>query len=103
MQTRIPRRDFLKATSAAAGALASGVQPARSKVVTISSASYPQAGDYPIQAKPFSQVTIVDRFWQPRIATNATVTIPLLAARQGQSAGRGLKDFPRRVRAIRAF
>ncbi len=85
-----PRRDFLKTTSAAAGALASGVQPPRSKVVTISSASYPRAGDYPIQAKPFSQVTIADRFWKPRITTNATVTIPLLAARQGQSAGRGL-------------
>ena len=59
-------------------------------MVTISSASYPRAGDYPIQAKPFSQVTIADRFWKPRITTNATVTIPLLAARQGQNAGRGL-------------
>lgn len=90
MQTRILRRDFLKATSVAAGALASGVQPPRSKVVTISSASYPRAGDYPIQARPLSQVTIVDRFWKPRLTTNATVTIPLLAARPGQSAGRGL-------------
>ena len=89
MPTRIARRDFLKTTSAAAGALASGVQPPRSKVATISSASYPRAGDYPIQAKPFSQVTVADRFWKPRITTNATVTIPLLAARQGESGGRG--------------
>lgn len=34
------------------------------------------AGDYPIQPVPFTQVRLADRFWQPRLLTNARVTIP---------------------------
>lgn len=32
--------------------------------------------DYPIQPVPFTNVTLTDTFWSPRIAVNRTVTIP---------------------------
>jgi len=35
-----------------------------------------QTGDYPITPVPFTNVTITDNFWQPRLETNRTVTIP---------------------------
>jgi uncharacterized protein len=92
----IPRRDFLRVTSTVAGALASGlgipagatgtVRPARAADVRISSQPYTSA-DYPIEPKRFSAVTLTDRFWKPKVAANAAVTIPLLASRDG---GRGL-------------
>ena len=80
----IPRRDFLKTASAAAGAIAyavtadrganAGQAPAPGQV-TIGSATY-TPGDYPIRAKRHSDVRLTDAFWQPKVATNATVTIP---------------------------
>ena len=51
---------------------------------------YPEIGgqpytpaDYPIVAKRFSDVTMSDAFWKPKMSTNAEVTIPLEADRQG--------------------
>jgi hypothetical protein len=90
----VKRRDFLKAASLSTGALthaltAGGgeeIQPARPPAVRISSVSY-APGDYPIQPVRFSRVALTDAFWKPKIATNAAVTIPLLAARD---EGRGL-------------
>ena len=35
-----------------------------------------RAQDYPIVPVPFTSVTINGGFWQPRLATNRTVTIP---------------------------
>lgn len=35
-----------------------------------------QNTDYPIQNVPFTNVTLTDKFWTPRIETNRTVTIP---------------------------
>ncbi len=35
-----------------------------------------QKRDYPITPVAFTQVTITDKFWQPRLETNRTVTIP---------------------------
>lgn len=32
--------------------------------------------DYPVRPVPFTRVTLTDRFWAPRLNTNATVTIP---------------------------
>ncbi len=32
--------------------------------------------DYPIQPVPFTNVHFNDSFWQPRLETNRTVTIP---------------------------
>jgi DUF1680 family protein len=97
MGTQLGRRDFLKTTSAAAGALAHVVtqggaqakaQSAKPAEVKISSVAYSPGGDYPIQGQRFSRVTVNDAFWKPRIATNATVTIPLLAGRM-IDGGRG--------------
>jgi DUF1680 family protein len=93
MNRDIPRRDFLKGASAAAGAIVLGVP-------TIASAEaappYPEigsqpytAGDYPIQAKRFSEVVVTDSFWKPKITTNAEVTIPMEAQRIG-APGDGL-------------
>ncbi len=49
------------------------------------------AQDYPIQAVPFTQVKLDDKFWMPRIETNRTVTIPASFERC-QSTGR-VKNF----------
>ncbi len=35
-----------------------------------------QISDYPIQPIPFTQAQVADSFWQPRIHTAATVTVP---------------------------
>ena len=97
MKAQIGRRDFLKTASAAAGALvtasegslASGrTQTSKPVEVKISSVSYTPTADYPIHGTRFSKVSLRDTFWKPRMATNATVTIPLLARREIES-GRG--------------
>src|SRR5262245_49217060 len=67
------RRDFLKTASVVSGVLASaGVKPdlAAAAVAPVA------AADYPIQPRAFSEVTLTDAFWKPKVATNATVTIP---------------------------
>lgn len=46
-----------------------------------------QPKDHPIQPVPFTDVRIEDRFWQPRIETNRTVTIPY-AFRMNEETGR---------------
>ena len=71
------RRDFLKAAPAAVGLavsrpLVAGRLPQNARV---SGAAFRPA-DYPIRAQPYSAVTLTDRFWQPKVATNARVTIP---------------------------
>ncbi|HTI38905.1 MAG TPA: beta-L-arabinofuranosidase domain-containing protein [Vicinamibacterales bacterium] len=78
----IPRRDFLKAVPVAAGGLAlanrrRGAEASKqSEPIGISAVSYEPARDYPIRAKRHSEVTLTDRFWKPKIALNAAVTIP---------------------------
>src|SRR5262249_38788422 len=82
MDNRFPRRDFLKRVPAAAGAVAYGFQrpPSAGKQpapdITLSGTTYPPSADYPIRPKLFWGVTITDTFWQPKIRTNAKVTIP---------------------------
>src|SRR6185295_7668109 len=44
--------------------------------VRIAGTSYTPIQDYPIRPTPHSEVTIADRFWKPKIETNAKVTIP---------------------------
>jgi DUF1680 family protein len=89
----IPRREFLKATSAAAGVFAyrgggedagtaQSSRGSRPEDVRIGRANYTPR-DYPLQPKRFSQVMLKDSFWLPKITTNRSVTIPLLAGRQG--------------------
>ena len=78
----IPRRQFLKTAPAAAGGLAFATRrrgarfAQRPGEVRISAASYQAARDYPIQPKRHSEVTLTDRFWKPKVALNAAVTIP---------------------------
>ena len=93
MSRRIARRDFLRTGSLAAGALAYAAKldttaseqtpPARSKPsdVRISSASYQPVADYAIQPKRYSEVTLTDDFWKPKVARNAAVTIPFEVAK----------------------
>jgi len=71
------RREFLKAAPAAVGLAASRplIADRSSQNVRIPSAAYTPA-DYPIRPQPHSAVTLTDRFWQPKVATNARVTIP---------------------------
>ncbi|MDD5508234.1 MAG: glycoside hydrolase family 127 protein [Bacteroidales bacterium] len=47
--------------------------------------------DYPILPVPFTQVTVTDNFWAPRIRTNSEVTIPI-AFRHCETTGR-VKNF----------
>jgi hypothetical protein len=51
--------------------------PAPGKV-ELSGTVYPPGSDYPIQPKRFSEVTVKDNFWKPKIKTNAEVTIPFV-------------------------
>ena len=89
------RRDFLKAVPAAAGMTATALTAqAQSRPTsksspspTIGSAKYTPVQDYPIQPKRHWDVALSDRFWKPRIATNADVTIPFQI---GKPTGRGL-------------
>ncbi len=91
------RRDFLRIAPAAAGiaarALTAEAQstPASrpSPSPTIGSARYTPVQDYPIQPRKHWEVALADRFWKPRIATNAAVTIPFQIGKSAGSA-RGL-------------
>jgi hypothetical protein len=82
MAYRVNRRDFLKAASATSGALACvGLRAdpiARAAAVApkITDRNFRPIADYPIQPKGFSDVTLEDAFWQPKVALNASVTIP---------------------------
>jgi DUF1680 family protein len=98
MSRSIPRRQFLKTASVAAGSLAHVVgaagQSQSGTPRTAVAADAPHIGrakyverSYPILPVERTQVTLADDFWKPKIATNAAVTIPLLAAR---TDGRGL-------------
>jgi DUF1680 family protein len=82
MQSRIPRRDFLKAAPAAAGILAYAARGAAAGQSQRAAADVKLPGapfapsDYPIRPIAFSEVTVRDAFWKPKIDTNATITIP---------------------------
>jgi DUF1680 family protein len=47
----------------------------------------PAHADYPIQAVPATGVRLTDEFWQPRLETNRTVTIPHIL-KQNEQTGR---------------
>jgi DUF1680 family protein len=77
MNDKTARREFLKVAAAGTAGLAYAApqKGQRSGDVRISSASYSPA-DYPIRPVPYSQVTLRDNFWEPRVRRNAEVTIP---------------------------
>jgi len=93
MERPVARRDFLKAAPAAASLLAAGmhlpesVVPPESTYPQIGAQPYTPVADYPIRAKRFSEVTVSDAFWKPKITTNAEVTIPFEAKRTGAPGG----------------
>src|SRR5213596_2902435 len=84
--SNIARRDFLKVastalTSVAAASGATRADAAQRKTAPalapkISGTPYTPVRDYPIQPKRYSEVTVADSFWKPKITTNAEVTIP---------------------------
>jgi DUF1680 family protein len=90
MESKVPRRDFLKAAQAATSMLGYAVQgvAANSAPQTISGSAYTPVADYPIQPKRYSEVTMNDAFWKPKIATNAEVTIPFEVRKLTESGSR---------------
>ena len=81
---KVARREFLKSTSAAAGAAAlsrvlgvSAEAAQQSSDVRITDARYRPGADYPIQPQRYSDVRLTDTFWKPKVDINASVTIPL--------------------------
>ena len=92
----IRRRDFLKAAPVAAGAaaLAAAVRDAgaaseaQTRDVRIGAEPYTPVRDYPIRAVPYSEVTLTDTFWKPKVDLNASVTIPFEVEKRG-TEGRG--------------
>ena len=83
MKKHLARRDFLKAVPAAAGAMAYAGTVTTERLVSqkpadvkIGSTPYTPVQDYPIRPSRSSAVRITDNFWKPKIATNASVTIP---------------------------
>src|SRR5262245_51923950 len=91
MSQNIDRRGFLKAAPAAGAAayscLFARVDGHTSKPagVRIGMASYTPVGDYPIRPKRGDGVRIKDRFWGPKIRTNAEVKIPFEAQKFEQA------------------
>lgn len=84
--TKLHRRSFLMGTPAAIAlaqnAAAFARQAARDTQGPLLAQPAPRAkGDYPITAKPFWEVEVADRFWAPKIETNARVTIPFEIAK----------------------
>jgi DUF1680 family protein len=85
----VDRREFLKAARTVAGAVAytaampkgaelkpAGLQASKPGDVRISSQNYTPVDDYPIRPKLSFDVLMKDRFWNPKVTTNAEVTIP---------------------------
>jgi hypothetical protein len=98
MDSKLPRRDFLKTAQAAAGVLAYAAQrpvaanaasKTKAAAITISGRGYTPVPDYPIQPKRYSEVKIKDAFWKPKITTNAEVTIPFEVRKLTESGSRG--------------
>ena len=57
--------------------------------IELSAAVYPPDSDYPIQPKAFSEVTVKDNFWTPKMKLNAEVTIPHVM-KKSSGTGRGM-------------
>src|SRR5215813_15593789 len=79
MPAKWNRRTFLKSAPAAMSALAAHAQsPARPKAYT--------PADYPMVPKRYSEVKLSDTFWQPKVKTNAEITIPFEVQKLTESA-----------------
>ena len=60
--------------------------------------AHAQHKDYPIQPVAFTQVHLADRFWEPRIEVNASVTIPFVL-RKCRETGR-INNFLRAAKKM---
>src|SRR5437764_15349674 len=87
MNTNARRRDFLKVAATGTSMFARAAQTSdestdastkklRAADVRISSTPYIAVADYPIRPKTYSDVTLKDSFWKPKVTANAEVTIP---------------------------
>jgi len=92
MDRTLPRREFLKRTASLAavapltGSITRLAESGRAPALDVRP---PSSGrDYTIRAIRFTDVRLTDEFWRPKVALNASVTIPQLAARD---SGRGLE------------
>ncbi|MCX6574193.1 MAG: glycoside hydrolase family 127 protein [Candidatus Aminicenantes bacterium] len=56
------------------------------------------ASDYPIRPVPFTDVTLTDAFWSPRLETNRTVSVPY-ALRMNEETGR-IDNFRKAARLM---
>jgi len=96
----MPRREFLKSASMAAGAAAlattvreAGAQtPQPVRQVRISSEPYTPVRDYPIRGVRYSDVKLTDDFWKPKVDLNAAVTIPQ-EVKKRTGSGQGGRGF----------
>lgn len=82
----VDRREFLRTASLAAGAAGVSMTGAADALaaqapatVTIGKPAYQHvpARDFAIQPHRFSEVTLTDKYWKPKVDRNASVTIPL--------------------------
>src|SRR5690349_19071026 len=79
----VDRRQFLKTASLAASAAAlsqverAGAQKPASITISGTPYAFQPGHDYPIRPIGFSDVTLSDTFWKPKVDVNARVTIPL--------------------------
>ncbi len=90
MDKHIPRRQFLKsAPVAGAMAWAASRDAPRAERAPASATPSPilraPEGRYPIQPKDYSEVTLTDAFWRPRVTKNAEVTIPFEVRKREQN------------------
>ncbi len=90
MSQKINRRGFLK-TASAAGIAAHSQQATHAAGQTsgptrlsIGTTAYTPVRDYPLRPKRGHEVRVKDRFWAPKIRTNAEVTIPFQVQKRAQ-------------------
>lgn len=96
----MPRREFLKSASMAAGAAAiatalrdAEAQTARpAREVRIGGEPYKPVRDYPIRGVQYSDVRLTDSFWKPKVDLNAAVTIPQ-EVKKRTGSGQGGRGF----------
>jgi DUF1680 family protein len=85
MAAKVNRRGFLKTAQSAMGAIAYAASAQTGSAPVISATAYTPA-DYPIVPKRYSEVTLKDEFWRPKVRTNADVTIPFEVEKLSGSA-----------------
>ena len=72
--------------------------PAAPSAPSVPTAPAPLARDYPIRPVPFTEVTLSDAFWAPRLEINRTVSIPY-ALRMNEETGR-VDNFRKAARLL---